>query len=109
MENVKIKNLINLLCTSEEQKNPNCKLYRGSILYKGLTKDFYDLFMLLNDIGGFTQLTHESTYNQTLKNDKEMVIVSYCEGDIVITEHKTIEDYNRESEEIINYYLEQKN
>jgi hypothetical protein len=103
-ENPEIVKLVNRLCNKEEQKNPDCKLFRGSINNIGMGKDSYDLFYLLQGIGGFDQAGYESHCNQVFKSTVNRVLVSYCEGDITITIHNTELDYLREVDEVKNFY-----
>jgi hypothetical protein len=103
-ENPEIVKLVNRLCNSEEQKNPDCKLFRGSIHNIGMTKDSCDLFYLLQGIGGFDQAGFESHCSQVFKSNNNKITVGYCEGDITITVHNTEIDYWREVGEVVNFY-----
>ena len=71
-ENMKI--VIKNLCTSEKEKE-------NSILYKGLISEAYfvKLFFDKNNTK-----THNECYTKYLYNEKNLAILSYCEGDLFI-------------------------
>lgn len=98
-----IKKLITLLCDSTETKE-DYKLHRGTIHNINLYGNIQDLEKLLSNVGGFKELAGENSINYTFKNDIKMIIISYCEGDITITEHPTKESYDKRVKETIAFY-----
>jgi len=106
VEIMSIEKLIKLLCDSSEaeMKTPDTKLYRGSIHNVDMCGDSGTLELILVKIPDFKLLEAESYINLTYKNDSEMVTVSYCEGDICIIVCSTLEAYDNEVKETIEFY-----
>ena len=101
-KNEKINELINLLCDREEEKNESCKLYRGFICGSG-----YTLCNLLKMLSFSFGKQYGGGYSFVIDNNVDMVTVGYCEGDIVITVHDNINDYNREVLSTKKFYDEE--
>lgn len=92
--------LINKLCSTEEQKNPCCKIYRGSI------RDDALWWKMINNIGINETIRGGDWYNQTYCNRKLLATAHYCEGDVSFTVHSTEKSYNQEVIETEKFYKE---
>lgn len=90
-----INNLINNTCTDTRQE-------QNRILYTGSFRGNYHYTMLEN---GFKYVSEWSNGHRDVyvsKSDK--AIVTYCEGDISLSLHDTIEDYENEIDTCTKFY-----